>query len=57
MRPQGVPKVIPEGIDPFVRMERAYSVGPALIDEAAIGKPDLGAEERVIDPTLRLIRV
>src|SRR5215218_5888209 len=53
----GVPEVIPEGIDPFVRMERAYSVGPALIDEAAIGKPDLGAEERVIDPTLRLVDV
>src|SRR6187402_2824361 len=53
----GVPEVIPEGIDPFVRMERAYSVGPALIDEAAEGEPDLGAEERVIDPTLRLVDV
>src|SRR5215212_9373927 len=52
-----VPEVIPEGIDPFVRMERAYSVGPALIDEAAIGEPDLGAEERVVNPALRLVDV
>jgi hypothetical protein len=39
------------------RIEGANSVGPALIDEAAEGEPDLGAKERVIDPTLRLVDV
>src|SRR5215207_7017982 len=52
-----VPEVIPEGIDPLVRMECAYSVGPALIDEAAEGEPDLGAKERVVNPALRLVDV
>src|SRR5829696_9383346 len=52
-----VPEVITEGIDPLVRMEHAYSVGPALIDEAAEGEPDLRAKERVIDPTLGLVDV
>jgi hypothetical protein len=52
-----VSKVVPERVDPLVRMQRAQRVGPALLDETAVGVAHFGSEERVIDPALRLVDV
>jgi hypothetical protein len=53
----GVPEIIPESIDAFVRMNLSERIGPTLRDEIAIGGSNLRTEERVIEPTLRLVDV
>ena len=47
---EGIPEILPEGVDPLARMQRPQRVGPALLHKAAIGLPYLGPEQRVIDP-------
>ncbi len=52
---EGVPEILPEGIDPLTRVQGPQRVGPARLHKAAIGVPHLGPEERVIDPALRRV--
>jgi Family of unknown function (DUF5681) len=54
---KGVSEIFPEGVDPLPRVERPQRVGPALLDQAAIGIAHLRPEQRVIDPALRRIDV
>src|SRR5439155_10641796 len=49
--------VVPEGIDALTRMKRAQRVGPALREQTMERLPNLGPEQRVIDPALGLINV
>ena len=53
----GVPEIVPERVDPLAGMQRAQRVGPALRDKPAKGFAHLGAEQRVVDPALRLVDV
>ena len=45
------------GISPLAGMERPYRVGPAMAGEAGESFPHLRPEERVIDPSLRLVNI
>ena len=53
----GVPEVVPEGVDAFVRVKCAQGVGPALRDELVKGGAPLWPKQRVVDPALRIVDV
>ena len=52
-----VPEILPERVDPLIRVERPQRVGPALRDQAAVGVTHLRPEQRVIDPALGRIDI
>ena len=52
-----VPEILPEGVDPLVRIERAQRVGPPMSGQPAKGFAHFRPEQRVIDPTLRRVHV
>ena len=54
---EGVPEILPERVDPLIRMQSPQRVGPALRDKAAISIPYLRPEECVIHPSLRRVDV
>jgi hypothetical protein len=43
---KGVPKILPESVDPLIRVESPQRVGPALLDKSAIGLSHLGPKNR-----------
>jgi hypothetical protein len=52
-----VSKIIPELINALVRAKRPQRVGPALVNESAVGVPDFRAEQCVVQPALRLLDI
>ncbi len=56
-RREGVPEIFPERVDPLVRVQYPQGVGPALLDESAIGVAHFRPEQRVIDPALRRVDI
>src|ERR1700737_2634332 len=53
----GVPKIIPEGVNPLARMKRAQRVGPALFRQRMKGSPHFGAKKSIVEPAFRLVDV
>src|SRR5688572_2489542 len=54
---EGIPPIVPEGVDSLVRMELAQGVGPALLDQLRELLSGLRREESVLGPALRLVHV
>ena len=52
-----VPEIFPERVDPLIGVQDPQRVGPALLDQAAIGVAHLRPEQRVIDPALGRIDI
>src|SRR4051812_25825423 len=52
---EGVPPIIPEGVDALVRMERTDRVDPILVEQPAILGARLGLHQRVVGPALGLV--
>src|SRR5579872_1598647 len=53
----GITKVVPEGINALARMQLAYRVLPTSRNESSECLADLGPEERIVEPSFRLIDV
>ena len=49
--------MLPECVDPLTRVQSPQSVGPALLNKAAIGVAHLRPKQRVIHPSLRRVDV
>jgi hypothetical protein len=52
-----IPPIIPEGVDPLLRMLRADRVGPALPKQPLERRAALGLHQSVVRPILRLVDV
>lgn len=52
-----ISKIIPEGVDGLVGMERTERVGPTLFEQPEIGCARFGSEESVVEPALGLVDV
>src|SRR3954467_12648142 len=52
-----VPPIVPEGVDPLIRMQMPDRVSPALSDELAILLASVGREQSVLRPAFRLVDV
>src|ERR1700704_3005786 len=53
----GIPPIVPESVETLARVQAAYRIGPALVDQAAIGVPALRPKQRIIDPTFGSIHI
>ena len=49
---EGVSEILPEGVYALVWVERPQSVGPTVIDQAAISLTDFRSEQSVVAPSL-----
>jgi diketogulonate reductase-like aldo/keto reductase len=54
---EGVPEIVPEGVDLLTREHRAQDVCPALGEQPPVSLAGLGEEERVVDPPLRPVGI
>ncbi len=52
-----LPKVIPERVDPFVRIVCAQGIDPSLLEQAPITGAAFGLQQRVLEPGARVIDV
>src|SRR5256885_14682779 len=52
-----IPPIVPEGVDPLVRVKAPDGVGPSLCDQLTIPVARLWSEQRVLRPALRLVDV
>src|SRR5215471_10972703 len=52
-----IPEIVPEGVDALTRMKRPHRISPALRQQTVERVADLGPEQRIIDPALRLINI
>ena len=50
-------KIIPEGVNLFVRKVRANRIGPALREQALIAFARFGLQQRVFSPRTRIINI
>src|SRR5215813_4282346 len=50
-------EIFPEGVDAFMRMQRAQRIGPPLPSQPAKGFAYFRPKERVVDPTLRRVYI
>ena len=49
-----VSEVVPESVDALAGMKRPHRISPALREQTTESLTDLGPEQRIIDPPLRL---
>jgi hypothetical protein len=54
---ESIPEIFPEGVDPLARVQRPQRVGPALLQEPAIGGAHFRPKQGVIDPALGRIDI
>jgi hypothetical protein len=45
-----IPVIVSEGVDWFIRIKSSQRVGPALVEQPAIGRAPLRREQRIVQP-------
>jgi len=52
-----IPEIVPERVHGRIWVDRATSVGPTLLQQAREGGTNLGSEQSIVEPVLRLVDV